>query len=220
LELGFRGLEADVFLVNGVLRLGHDRRAAERGRTLEEVYFEPLRGLVARCARLTEDSVPFLMSIEIKESSPPTYSALLTLLTRYRSLFARPSQGRSPPVEVVLVGWHPAIRSLRSDRDGLVRLQHRIVDPSGMDSGTANEWLRLISVDYGKTIGRTWNSPRHRNRWLDALREMKRAAPTKLLRVHNVPVDRTIYAALLDAGVDLIGTKDLPKTRRLLTPTI
>ena len=31
LALGYSGVEADVYLVNGVLRLGHDRREAQRG---------------------------------------------------------------------------------------------------------------------------------------------------------------------------------------------
>ena len=216
LELGLRGIEADVFLVNGRIRLGHDRRSAERGRTLEEVYLEPLRNLVEQCGTLTADRRPFLIAIELKEKSPPTYSFLLELLTRYRSLFATTGAGMSAPLEAVLVGWHPSVRTFRPDTDGLVRVQHRILHPEGARSLPADEWIRLISVDYRKTMGRRWTSQTHRTRWLSALREIKRAAPEKLLRVHNVPPDRTIYAVLLDTGVDLIGTTDLSTTRRLL----
>lgn len=216
LEIGLRGIEADVFLVNGTLRLGHDRSSAERGRTLEEVYLEPIRALVDRCGTLTADRRPFLIAIELKEKSQPTYSALLAALTRYRSVFAIPFSGTSAPVEVVLVGWHPPARTLRIDRDGLVRLQRRILQPDHPRSVGSDEWVRLISVDYGKTMGRQWASQQHRRRWLATLREIKRAAPEKLLRVHNVPAEGTIYAALLDAGVDLIGTKNLAATRRLL----
>lgn len=216
LEIGLRGIEADVFLVNGTLRLGHDRRKAASGRTLEEVYLQPLRDLVDRCGTLTGDGRPFLVAIEIKEKSQPTYSALFELLTQYRPLFANPISGMSAPVEVVLVGWHPPLRTLRLDTHGLVRLQHRVLQPDAARPVASDEWVRLISVDYGKTMGRQWASQQRRTRWLATLREIKRATPKKLLRAHNVPADGTVYAALLDAGVDLIGTKDLRATRRLL----
>lgn len=217
LELGFRGIEADVFLVDGTLRVGHDRRAAERGGTLEELYLEPLRSLVARCGTLTADRRPFLLAIEIKDSSYPTYDALLNLLARYRPLFARQlASASNAAVEAVLVGWHPPAGTLRREKDGLVRLQHRIVRRERPLSVPSTDWVRLISLDYGKTIGRPWVTADGRERWLAAVRDMKRAAPQLLIRVHNVPADGRIYAELLDAGVDLIGTKELAATRRLL----
>lgn len=82
-ERGFRGVEADVFLVADAVRVGHDRRAARRGGTLQALYLEPLRALVARCGRLTADGQPFLLTIEIKERSRPTYDPLVGLLRRY-----------------------------------------------------------------------------------------------------------------------------------------
>jgi hypothetical protein len=42
LEQGFCSIEADVWLVDGELRVAHDLAAARPGRTLEKLYLDPL----------------------------------------------------------------------------------------------------------------------------------------------------------------------------------
>jgi hypothetical protein len=213
LRLGFSGVEADVFLVDGVLRVGHDRRQARRGGTLEALYLTPLREIISRCARLTTNDREFLLAIEIKESSPATFDALVLVLDRYPDLFTPTSSSRAP-IEVVLVGWHPQPRTLGKTPRDRFGAQHRISSPTAIPAVT-NE-VRLLSVDFGKAVARQWGRRAERRRWLASLRATKASNPDRVLRVHNVPADSMIYGALLDAGVDLIGTKDLAKTRLLL----
>src|SRR5207244_7981145 len=43
LDHGFCSVEADVFLVDGQMLVGHDRKDLRPGRTLEKLYLEPLR---------------------------------------------------------------------------------------------------------------------------------------------------------------------------------
>jgi len=215
LRLGFRGVEADVFLVDGVLRVGHDRRRARTGPSLETLYLEPLRAVVDRCGALTADGRRFLLTVEIKERSLPTYDALVALMARYGDLVAgADSTGRGPPVEVVLVGWHPPPASMRG-ADTAFGLQYRLTraEPGLPD---LDPRVRLLSLDYGKTLGRRRVTPAGRQRWLATLRSAKAAAPGRLLRVHNLPADRLLYGELLDAGVDLIGTERPTETARLL----
>lgn len=213
LRLGYSGVEADVFLVNGVLRLGHDRRQARKGGTLEAVYLTPLREIVSRCGRLTRNDREFLLTVEIKESSPATFDTLVAVLDRYPELFTA-VPGSPVPIELVLVGWHPPLSAARKTERSRLGVQHRITAPAGVPRVPAE--VRLLSVDYGKAIARRWGRAADRRRWIASLRAAKNANPHRLLRVHNVPADSTIYGALLDAGVDLIGTKDLVRTRQLL----
>jgi hypothetical protein len=202
-----------VFLVNGVLRVGHDRRQARKGGTLEALYLTPLREIVSRCGRLTPNDREFLLTVEIKESSRATFDTLLALLDRYPELFIPVSVSRAP-IEVVLVGWHPPLSATRKTERSRHGVQHRITAAASVPLLPAE--VRLLSVDYGKAVGRRWGRAADRRRWIAALRAAKDANPHRLLRVHNVPADSTIYDALLDAGVDLIGTKDVAKTRQLL----
>jgi len=213
LRLGYSGVEADVFLVNGVLRVGHDRRQARTGGTLEALYLTPLREIVSRCRRLTADNRGFLLTVEIKERSPATFDALLAVLDRYPELFMPVSASRAP-IELVLVGWHPPLSARRTTERARLGVQHRITAAAAVPPVPAE--VRLLSVDFGKAIGRQWLRAADCRRWIASLRAAKDANPHRLVRVHNVPADSTIYGALLDAGVDLIGTKDLIKTWQLL----
>jgi hypothetical protein len=213
LRLGYSGVEADVFLVNGVLRLGHDRRQARKGGTLEALYLAPLRDIVSRCGRLTPNDRQFLLTVEIKESSRPTFDTLVAVLTRYPELLTPVLSARAP-VDLVLVGWHPPLRITWKTEWPRLGVQHRITAAAAVPRVPAE--VRLLSVDYGKAVGQRWGRAADRRRWIASLRAAKAANPDRLLRVHNVPADSAIYGALLDAGVDLIGTKDLIKTRQLL----
>lgn len=214
LALGFRGVEADVFLVDGVLRVGHDQRTARTGGTLDSLYLAPLRSRIARCGALTTDGRSFLLTIEIKEASPPTYDAVRTLLASYRELLER--HGANPALSVVLVGWSPSASPADGSIDALIGVQHRLMRTDTWRPNTPDARVHLISLDYGKTIGRWWRTSGGRQQWWKALRAARAAAPDRLIRVHNVPVDSAIYVRLYDAGVDLIGTKQLAESERIL----
>lgn len=220
LSFGYKGVEADVFLVHGTLQLGHERREAEKDGTLEALYLAPLRALVARCGTLTADGQPFLLTLEIKEESRPTFDTLVAVLSRYSDLFSRdsgqvgePGHG-TPPVQAVLVGWYPP-GFVDSVAVPLSR-QSRLLTAGGPPADAAARSVGLIGVDYGKTIGRRWQTPRQRRRWLSAIRATKDSFPTRRIRVYHVPVNERIYRDLLAAGVDLIGTRELAETARLL----
>ncbi len=209
LELGFRGVEADVFLVDGTLRLGHDRKRASRNPTLETTYLAPLTQLVARCRALTRDSTPFLLTVELKENSRQAFDSLAALLSRYPGLTARRR------VTIVLVGWHPpATELLRAGfRSAKIQIPIRTdVAPVLPDT----HMVGLASLDYGKTMGRWWRTPAGRRKWLAAIREQKRVAPYVPIRVYDLPARADLYQELLGAGVDLLGTKELRRTREIL----
>lgn len=220
LSLGYKGVEADVFLVHGTLQLGHERREAEQDGTLEALYLAPLRALVARCGRLTADGQPFLLTLEIKEESRPSFDTLVAVLSRYSDLFSRDSGQvnesgyRTPRVQAVLVGWYPP-RFADSVAVPLSR-QARLLTADGPPLDAAARSVGLIGLDYGKTIGRRWQTSRQRQRWLSAIRATRDTFPGRRIRAYHVPVNERIYRSLLAAGVDLIGTRELAETARLL----
>lgn len=225
LALGYQGVEADVILVDGELRLGHDRPAAERGAAFELQYLQPLRSLVARCGTLTADGRPFLLDVELKEQSRPAFDSLVSLLARYPELFSPGSNTAvgghgTAAIEVVLVGWGP--QALAAASPVPLGRQVRLQRADGRAVETVDPAVRLISLDYYKRMGRWWMKlvPGRRSRWLSTLRAVKgteAASPGRRIRVYHVPVDERVYRDLLAAGVDLIGTQNLTATARLLT---
>jgi hypothetical protein len=219
LELGFRGIEADVLLRGGELRVGHDAGDTRAGRSLEALYLRPLRARVRQCGWVIAGGTPFLLNVELKERSRAGYDSLLRLVTRYRDLIQAPDAPAPPPVEIVLVGWHPPLGSTRTEVELPLWRQQRITALASPGvQGSTHEGVRLVSLDYGKTVG--WSGrgpvPKRARQWLTALRAARDAASDRLARVYNVPVDPSVYRLLLDAGVDLIGTKRLAASAEVL----
>lgn len=225
-DRGLRGVEVDLFLIDGQLHVGHDRgEARRRGATLESMYLLPLRKIIERCGTPTNDGRSFLLAIELKESSRNAHDSLVAVLQRHPTLF-KSAAGKNPPIEVVLVGWHPPDQRpiVLSEGDHAVFAGRQLAVHLRLLSSQADalrdltDRVRVISVDYGKTIGRSWASAHRRAEWLAALRRVKGTEPGRLLRIHNVPHDAMLYAVLLDAGVDLIGVRDPAKAAQLLPP--
>jgi hypothetical protein len=46
------------------------------------------------------------------------------------------------------------------------------------------------------------------------------AVPGRIARVYGVPTNATTYHAILGAGIDLIGTKDIEGANRVLARTV
>jgi hypothetical protein len=219
LELGFRGVEADVLLRGGELRVAHDASATRPGRNLEALYLRPLRAIVHQCGHVLAPSTPFLLNIELKERSRAGYDSLIALFQRYTDLFEPPNAHVGvPPVEMILVGWYPPLADSTPDLRYRIWRQQRITTLSPGSGSQSTTAVRLVSLDYGKTIG--WSGrgplPERATDWLARLRAAKGERPSRLARAYNVPVDSAVYRLLLEAGVDLIGTKRLLASQRVL----
>jgi hypothetical protein len=217
IEAGFRGVEADVFLVDGELRVGHSLGDARRGPRLADAYITPLDSLFAHCERAPADASPrFLLLLEVKDRSPATHDSLMVLLSLHPRLFLTPAPHLSA-VEVVLVGWTPP---LTRGRDEVARAlgarQYRMRSPADTLIPSDDRVTRLVSVDYGKRIGRWWRRGSTRRRWLTAIGSVKRRYPHVLVRAHNVPADAAVMARLFAAGVDLVGATDVASFARAL----
>jgi hypothetical protein len=96
--------------------------------------------------------------------------------------------------------------------------QERLTTLSPYSESESSIDVRLVSLDYGKTIG--WSGrgppPQRAADWLARLRTVKREGPGRLARAYDVPIDSAVYRMLLEGGVDLIGTKRLSASRQLL----
>jgi hypothetical protein len=159
------------------------------------------------------------LNIELKERSRVGYDSLIALLQRYTDLFEPPTAHRGmPPVEMILVGWYPPLADSTPDLRHPLWRQQRITTLSPGSGSQSLTAVRLVSLDYGKTIG--WSGrgppPERAASWLARLRAAKGEGPGRLARAYNVPIDPAVYRLLLEAGVDLIGTKRLLASRQVL----
>src|SRR4051812_19053570 len=87
LDQGFCSVEADVFLVDGKLLVGHSALELKPGRTLESLYLDPLRERVkANGGSVYRDGPPCWLLVDVKSEARSTYAALHDLLARYADM--------------------------------------------------------------------------------------------------------------------------------------
>jgi len=220
LELGYRGVEADVFRVDTDLVLGHDRGALRGARTLAQVYLLPLRDRLHTCGYVLTDSTPLFLNIELKEADPVAFQYLLGQLREFEELFAVQSTG-GPAVQVTLVGWWPPLPPASPDAvawPDYLRVQLAIEQ---LDHIPVIDSARVgfVSIDYEKFL--RWrgasDSQSVAHQTIATARALARAL-RKPLRVHHVPADLSAYSWLLWQGVTLVGTTDLKRSRTILEP--
>ena len=101
---GFGSIEADIWLVDGVVIVGHDRQEIKAGRTLEEYYIKPLLACVEKNnGRPYADTARKLqILIDVKEDSVNALAALIALLNKY------PLLEHSASITWVISGNRPA----------------------------------------------------------------------------------------------------------------
>ena len=220
LELGYGGVEADFYLVDGELLVAHDRDEVQPERTLRSLYLEPLRQIVADSGRVCHDGHAFVLNIEAKEPGEAGFAALHALLLEYLDLLTHVDAGQEipGPVQVILVGWQPPLAELAAMPVRCVAVQSYYRDLPENHAEIPAHLLRLVTVQYSQHF--FWQgagSPP--KEFFDKLARMKAArdaVPGRLWRVFKVPRRRAVYEALRDEGVDLIGTKKLRPSACLL----
>src|SRR5258707_15379524 len=86
LDQGFCSVEADIFLVDGTLLVGHTILDLKKERTLQKLYLDPLRERVKANGGAHKNGPPFWLLIDVKSEAKPTYAALSKVLEQYADI--------------------------------------------------------------------------------------------------------------------------------------
>ena len=215
LDRGFGSVEADVWLVDGRLRVAHTTNALPRARTLEELYLDPLRERVAAGGRVHPGGPPFQLLVDFKTEATNTYRALCALLPAYASMLTafHPDRTDTNAVTIILSGNRPidllAVEAVRyAGYDGR---------PEELAGRVAPSLMPLVSDNWRKHFRWRGEGPlpaaeRAKLRGLVAAAH----AQGKTLRFWNSPDAPAGWAELWDAGVDWINTDDLDGLQNFL----
>jgi hypothetical protein len=150
LELGFRGVEADYYVIDGELRVGHSVHETAPGRTLESMYLEPLLERFRREGTILPGGETFILNIESKRRGMETYEALHDVLARYEDILTVVRDGvvTPGPVQVILVGWFPSLDYLEQQRMRYAAVQLHYEDLPDDHARYPAHLLKLVSYDY------------------------------------------------------------------------
>ncbi|WP_162794845.1 phosphatidylinositol-specific phospholipase C/glycerophosphodiester phosphodiesterase family protein [Nonomuraea lactucae] len=221
LDHGFTSVEADIYLVEGELRVGHDPQDLRPARTLQSLYLDPL----ARRVREGHGRVfpgsrqRFQLLVDIKNNGAATYTELHRVLRAYRKMLTTYQKGRVKPgaVTVVISGDRP--RDLMAAQ----RERYAFYDGRPPDLGLGGASLiPLISDNWTNHF--TWRGEgempaAERARLRDIVRTAHRDGQrVRFWATPDVPgpAREAIWRELVAADVDHVNTDDLAGLQRFL----
>lgn len=223
LGLGFNNVEADCFIIEGDrLVVAHDLPADSAARAalplLQQTYFEPLFARIDSLGSVyAESDRPFYLMLDIKTDGDRFYTALRPYLESHARYFCR-AEGNSVvpgPILLFFSGCRPVGTMLPTDK-----VRYAFFDGGFGDMNNPDATLALypvVSDNYKNHF--TWNGegtmPAAQ---LEVLKGFiaKAHSQGRLIRLWGAPDTEAWAKTQIAAGVDLIGTDNLPALHRLL----
>ena len=212
IQNGFCSVEADIFLVDGKLLVGHNRWSLRKGVTLERLYMEPLKELVDASETEFNNGIPFQLLIDIKKNGKEVYPVLDSLLKKYETMLTRIVDGklRKSAIQIVISGDCPR-QLIENDDNRLVAIDGRLTD---LKSTHPSHLIPLISARWGshfKWRGKSILSADELKK-LNAIVSTAHKANRKV-RFWATPESPIVWKQLVESKVDFINTDDLKKLR-------
>ncbi len=210
LDQGFCSVEADVFLVDGRLLVGHSRRELTAERTLQRLYLDPLRERVEQGeGRVYPDGPTLTLLIDIKSDGPSTYQALQALLPTYAAILTRVENGQrhDAAVQIVISGNQPIDR-IAASRPRFAFVDGRLPD---LEGSLPSDLVPLISDRWSAHFDWRGSGPFPAAQAAKLQQIVQRAhARGQRVRFWDTADRPEVWQVLRDAHVDLINTDDLP----------
>lgn len=209
-ENGFASYEADVFLVEGDLKVAHDREDIKPERTLKSLYLEPMtKAAKANNGWLFKPGQQVVLMVDIKADGAEAWKVLRTQAMQYPELFATHGRG---PVRIVVSGDRP--------RDLIFADPQAITwfDGRASDLETPGGPIHMISENWRSHFTNVGMSPFKQEEkekllaWTGKAHALKRK-----VRFWATPESEKLWETLLETGVDYIGTDKPEVLNRFLT---
>ncbi len=143
LEAGMCSIEADVFLIDGELRVGHELETAKKGPTLYQSYIAPLVEREKVGGRLGKDWPEVTLLVDVKADGVAVCEKLEEMVAQFPGTFS--TDDSVSAVRVVVSGDRPVDMILGSD-EGWLALDGRRDD---LGKGISVRRMPLVSIDWG-----------------------------------------------------------------------
>jgi glycerophosphoryl diester phosphodiesterase len=214
LSHGFRSVEADVWLTNGVLLVAHDFDRTSPERTLQKLYLDPLRAFV-RTNAAGRGAPSITLLIDVKSDAETTWAALREVLPGYADILARFESNRIETNAVMaIISGNRAEATMRADKIRFAALDGRLPD---LETNRSLALVPLISDNWTKQF--QWRGqgplPEEERTKLRALVQRTHAQGRRL-RLWAAPDNPGGWKELFDAGVDLLNTDKLAELSEFL----
>lgn len=216
LQHGFTSVEADIFLVDGKLLVGHTRRELKSERTLESLYLDPLRERVrAGDGHVYPGNGRFHLLIDIKSTAEPTYKVIAKVLSQYADMVSVVRDGKveTKAIDVTISGNRPQTL-LAGEAVRYAGLDGRLSD---LDSTKPSHLMPLISDNWNLHFQWKGQGPMSQEDRQKLAEVVKKAhARGRQVRFWATPDTIAMWRVLRQSGVDWINTDDLAGLEKFL----
>lgn len=216
LAQGFCSVEADIFLVDDKLLVGHTPFDLTASRTLQRLYLDPLRERVRKNkGRVFAAGPQFTLLIDIKSEAATTYRALAAVLAAYRDILTEVRDGKLIPRAVtVVISGNRSQELIAADSPRFAGIDGRLSD---LDSNLPGHLLPLISDRWTSHFRWRGEGPMpasEKQKLHDIVRKAHQAG--RRIRFWATPEKATVWSELREAQVDHINTDNLKGLRTFL----
>lgn len=210
LNYGIGNIEADIFLHKGNLTVAHFLPYFRKGKTLENLYLQPLfERFAAQEAIYKGYSKPIILMIDIKTDANKTYQKLAVELDKYRSILTSYENGivTERAVTVVISGHKPY--QLMAGQN----LRYAFIDDDLKKAQSGNfisDLCLMASAKYSKIL--KWNGKKpitniQKEKLCNFVNNAHIAG--EKVRLWAIPQKPAVWATLRACGVDLINSDNL-----------
>ncbi len=222
LTLNFRSIEADVYSIGDSLFVAHDFENIKPGRTLRNLYLNPLKEYIAQNnGFIFSDSTDLILLVDIKDDSLRTYKLLHEILNEYKEMLTVIINGNVSKGSVtVVVSGNRAIDYISNQNARYAGIDGRISD---LTHDYPVSLMPLISDNWNNYFEWTGNGEmpsEEREKLHDIVRKTKEKGC--MLRFWATPDSEekqreNVWNELYSADVSLIGTDDLNSLKEYLS---
>jgi glycerophosphoryl diester phosphodiesterase len=212
-------VEADIFLVDGKLLVGHDRDKLQLDRTLESLYLAPLARRVRKNGgRVYQNGPRFFLLIDIKSDSQATYRHLENVPSKHADVLTTVGEDgkvRQAAVTAVITGARP--------RDEVTKTSPRYAGLDGrisdLDSDAPSHLMPMISDNWTDHFSWIGDGPMPAAERVKLKEIVSKAhAADRVVRLWATPENELVWTELRSSGVDLINTDQLDRLATFLRP--
>ncbi len=216
LASGFCSVEADVFLKEGKLLVGHFSFELKKERSLETLYLSPLAKRVkANGGSVYKSRAPFHLMIDFKTDGPATYAVLKPLLEKYRFMLTAFTADTTKvgAVTIVISGSRPRA-AMEQDAKRLAGYDGRLSDLGKAESRHFMPWISDSWRSHFKWRGNGDLTEGEQAKLANIVKSAHAAG--QKIRFWAAPDTPAAWELFHKAGIDFINTDRLENLARFL----
>lgn len=214
LSLGFRSVEADIFLRDDQLMVSHIGIIMQG--TLESLYIQPLLQRIHEYGSVLGDDKPFTLWIDLKEQNEKILEKLLQTLSPYSEFATVNTWGfGAEPIHVIVTGANDDAKEFLRRNAAFRRFAIDSASIVPTDPIAQEHTFEAYSISWQAVNSGFLSSSYSAN----AEQMIQCAhAQNRAVRFYGMPEEASLWKSLRDLGVDYLGADDLEKLADFWNP--